>query len=317
MRISILLIIVWAGALCVASCKKDNTNTSTGSSFRKPSGMLLNLDYNGTTWVQNGYLLLDIDHADNKDKQFMIVDVVAEGSGYKFMTKQAPKPIDQLATNWPTEVRQVISGRYFANDFFVSAYMKMKATNSTKPYEFLYDSAHHFTPLSSVILPLNYMLNPIYAGNMAGKDPQASLELWAPGRNTSSGSDPDFEDSTSNYMFYTKNNPVAKPYMLYFYFNEGYFTNVSSPGKGSRPFSNFIYNGGDQINNMKGKIDAAMVLHEDVSTIMFFDFDNWEYYFVKMPCPAVYDAPCNGEIEISPTQSMNSLMTWPEGWGKK
>ncbi len=298
------------------SCKKDAKNTSSSGSS-KSMGILY--DYAtapGGAIIKNRFILLNIDHAGNNDKQFMTIDIVENADGYKFKIAEGPKPITDFATNFPADVRKIISGKGLGNDFFVNAYMKMRASGITRPYTFTYDSIHKFIPSSSIIIPLNEMHNPVYAGTMAGKNPQAGLELWAPGK-PGPGTGPVIpNDSMPEYFFYAAYPRVSKPCKLYFYFDEGYYTSVVSPLGKAIPLDKLIYNGGPQINGITGKIDAALSYEGNSSVIFFFDYDQWEYFTVTFPCSPVYGAACGNNIDISPLKSMNALMTWPAGWGK-
>ncbi|RYY68459.1 MAG: hypothetical protein EOO13_12230, partial [Chitinophagaceae bacterium] len=210
------------------SCKKDDNDSNLPNSGNYIGILTEGMPAAGGVNPKNRFVLLNIDHADNANKQFMTVDVVESAGGYKFQVAEGPKPISDFATNWPSQLRRIVSGRGLSHDFLASGYMKMRTTSSylSRPYSFLYDSTHKFTPISSVILPLNEMHNPIYSGAMAGKEPQASVDFWSPGR-PSPGTVPiDANDTLPDYFFYGQYYRVSRPARLYFYFNEGYYTSV-------------------------------------------------------------------------------------------
>lgn len=272
------------------SCTKKDDGGSTAAGFKKPNAILMNWEYNGTTWVRNGYMLLDLDHADNKDKSYMIIDIAPNGSGgYQFLLKKGPLPIDSLASNWPAEVRSVSFG--YGNDMTVNAAMRLQAQTNSRPYTYRYDSIHKF---STGIATYNYLNNPLYAGVMAGKTPQGRATIYMP-------------DASGNSM----------PRDIIYYFKEGYVTNVLAPGTGAQPFTTIINGVPTVVSNGWG-LDAVLTMEGPFFTSFYFDFDTWQFFYFWDSCPSVNGAPClGGTVQVSDFQSMNNLMDWPDGWGKR
>ncbi|RYY58066.1 MAG: hypothetical protein EOO09_00405 [Chitinophagaceae bacterium] len=305
-------------AAVFSSCKKDQGNAGNPPSASRFMGILPEgMPAANGSIPKNRFVFLDINHASNADKRFLIADIVEEGGEYRFRLAEGPKPISAFATNWPADVREVVHGKGLSHDFFVNAFLKMRTTSTyqARPYTFHYDSVQKFTPVSSVILPINEMHNPFYAGPMAGKNPQACLDLWVPGRDRSGTTPVDVNDSLPDYFFYGNFPRVATPARLYLYFDEGYFTSVVSPLGKAIPSDSLLYPGAFS-NSMKGKIDAALVYEGSTSVIFLFDFDDWQFFTMAMTCPPVYGRACYGNITTSAVKSMDSLMDWPEGWGR-
>ena len=310
------LLLVTTCLLMLISCKKsDDASTPVGS--KRYMGIL----YDGKpgpagATVKNRFVLLDINHDDNADKQFMSVDIVENSGEYKFKMVEGPQPISNYASNWPAGVKSVVSGKSQSHDFLVNAYLKMRTTSSylVRPYTFQFDSIQKFTPASSVVVPINEMHHPVYAGAMAGKNPDAGVDFWAPGKNDSPGAPTNPNDSMPAYFFYVKFPRVAKPARLYFYFKEGFYTSVISPLGQAIAIDRLLYQ--PVAGSMKNKVDAVISYEGNTSVLFFFDFDKWEYFTITMPCPAAYGAACGEDIITSAVKSMNTLMEWPAGWGQ-
>lgn len=283
---SILLITMF----WITACKKDNAPNPAGGGTKTPNSILYNWEYNGSMWVRRGFMLLDLDHAENKDKSFMVVDLKATGIGkFEFELKRGPLPIDSLSSNWPPEVRKVAFG--YSNDMTVNAQMRIQSQNTGPRFEYRYDSIHKF---QSAIYTYNYLNNPLYAGSMAGKTPQGRTGAWG-------------ADASDN----------AIPRDIIFYFSESAFSNVVSPGNGGIYLTDLI--GGVNVESaIWKKTDAVMTFEGAYYTHLYFDFDEWQFFTVEDWCPASYGAACTkGGVQIIKPKSMNELMKWPEGWGKK
>ena len=304
--------------IAFSSCKKDDTiNTPTGSG--KSLGFLTEYAIGaGGVPVKNRYILLDIDHESNADKKFMTVDIVETAGNYKFQIVEGPKPITEYATNFPGSLRKIVSGHGFGHDFLASAYMYVRATSGiSTPYTLIYDSIHKITPISSVIIPINEMHNGIYAGSMMGKEPQARVEFWAPGRPDPGTTTPHVNDTLPDYFFFSQYYRVSRPGRVYFYFNEGdggIYTSTISPTSRSNMFEYSAFRVVKE--NLTGKADAAISYTGSTSVLFFFDFDKWEYMTMKFPCAASYGGGCGTATEVSAAKSMNTLMEWPADWRK-
>lgn len=291
MNTKLLLVILFTGNIFLQSCKKDNTPTpGSPSSAKIPNTVLFNWEFNGSTWVRNGFMLLDLNHDNNKDKAYIIIEPQQTGTdAFRFVLKEGPKPIDSLASNWPADVKSASFG--YSNDMTVNAAMRLQAQTASRPYTYRYDSIHKF---STAIYIYNYLNNPLYAGSMAGKNPQGRTSAWAP-------------DASGN----------AIPRDIIFYFKESAFSDVIGPGRGGIYLTDLV-NGFNTPSEMWKKVDAVMTMQGSIYTHLYFDFDEWQFFSVYDWCPASYGAEClKGGVQIIKWQSMNNLMTWPEGWGKK
>lgn len=272
----------------LGSCSTQDV-APTGKN-RRPLSILYNFEYNGT-FKRNGYMLLDLNHDDNKDKKFMVIDVEnAPGGGYQFVIKRGPLPIDSLATNWPAKVKSVFYG--YNTDMTVDAYMSLRMNSvSNGRINYTYDSTHR---MSGTIYMVNYLWNPLYAGRMVGKTPQARAFYWD-------------LDANGN----------AKPKDIIFYFNESAYTNVISIGHGDQPLTTLV-NGIPTVTDDWKKVDAVLTLEGAYYSHFYFDFDAWQYFTTRDFCPSTHGAPCpgGGSVQYSDYRSMDDLMDWPEGWGK-
>lgn len=278
--------------LLLNACKKDSgkEDDTTATGYKKPASILSNWEYRGGTWQVDGFMLLDLDHADNKDKSFMVVGLQETSiDKYGFVLKKGPLPIDSLATNWPPEVRSVAFG--YSNDLTVNAAMRLQAQTATRPYTYRYDSVHKF---STAIYLYNYLNNPLYAGSMAGKTPQGRQTAWAP-------------DATGN----------AVPRDIIYYFKESAFSNVIAPGYGGIMLTDLV-NGVNTPSEIWKKVDATITFTGTYYTHLYLDVDDWQYFTIRDWCPSSYGAKCDkGGVQYIHWRSMNELMNWPAGWGKK
>lgn len=292
MNTKLLSIILLAATAYFAACKKDKGTSQPPppSTFKKPGSILYNWEYNGATWVRNGFMLLDLDHASNKDKSYITIQANQPSPGeFKFTLKKAPLPIDSLATNWPADVRSVSFG--YSNDMTVNAAMRLQAQSPTKPYTYRYDSIHKF---SSGIYMYNYLQNPLYAGSMAGKTPQGREGAWG-------------ADANNN----------AIPHDIIYYFKESSYSNVIGPGNGGKLLTEYS-NGLGAPSDTWQKVDACLTIEGYYYTHLYFDLDEWQYFSLRDWCPSVYGNKCDqGGLQVIQWKSMNTLMTWPAGWGKQ
>lgn len=270
-----------------AACKKENNTAPGKNTTVRRISMLPNYEYNGTSWQRNGFMLFDIDHADNKDKQYMVIDVENSSSGYKFVKKKGPFNIDQLAAGWPPEVRFAAFG--LSNDFIIDANMRMQVQSfSGNQFVYRYDSLYKF---STAIYTYNYLNNAtLYAGAMAGKPPQGRAGFWQP-------------DDKGNSI----------PLDIIYYFKEGYFTNVIGIGNSPQPLTTMT-NGIRTISEDWKTIDAVLTLEGTYYTHFYFDFDKWRFFYFKDFCQSIYGAPCDAGIQQADFMSMDLLMDWPQSW---
>lgn len=276
----------------LAACKKDGGNSPApvNPSGNRNYSVLRNYEYINGIWTRKGYMFLDLDHAANKDKKFLVVDIENNpAGGYKFVLKKGPLPIDSLATNWPPEVRRVAFG--YSNDIIIDAHMRLLTQSfDNGRFVYRYDSLYKFP---SAGLTYNYLNNAtLYAGNMAGKAPQGRAFFWTP--------------DGSGY---------SKPNDIIYYFKEGFFTNVIGVGNGAQPLTTLV-NGIPTLTDDWKKVDAVMTIEGLNYTTFYFDFDSWQYFSVRDFCQSVNGGLCTGSIQYADYISMNNLMTWPAGWGK-
>lgn len=281
------LFMLFIAILSFVSCKKDTGGSNT---TRKPNSILYNWEYNGTTWVWKGFMLLDLDHAENKDKSFIVVDVADMGGGkMKFTLRRGPLPIDSLSTNWPAAVRKVSFG--YSNDITVDAYTRMQSTTTGPRFTYRYDSLHKFP--TSIYL-VNYLQNPLYAGSMAGKTPQGRGGSWVA--------------NASN---------KSTPHDVIYYFKESAYSSVISPGHGGVSLTEYIGSGVSTTSERWKSVDAALTVEGNKFHHLYFDFDSWQYFVVRDWCPSSYGNECDkGGLQELTLQSMDNLMEWPKGWGK-
>lgn len=282
----ILYLLLLAG-LQLTACKKNegDGNKKPSVSNRKPNSILYNWKYNGATWVLDGFMMLDLDHAANKDKAYFTFDLVQTDAGFRFKLKKGPLPIDSLAENWPPEVRDVSFG--YSNDMTVNQYMRLQSQNTGPRFSYRYDSIHKF---STAIYIVNYLHNPLYAGGMAGQNPEGRAGGWRP-----------------------DNMNLAIPSDVIYYFSKEAYSEVVSPGNGEQSLSS-LFNG----YTIWKDVDMVMTYESGYNHDLYFDVDQWRFFSIKNTCPSIYGAEClKGFIRQLEWKSMNELMDWPEGWGSQ
>ncbi|MGN6420778.1 MAG: hypothetical protein ACTHMC_24925 [Pseudobacter sp.] len=282
----LILFVVLLAGLQLTACKKNGDDDRKSSvSNRKPKSILMNWKHNGTTWVRDGYMILDLDHAENKDKSYFTFDLVNTTSGFKFKLKKGPLPIDSLAENWPAEARDVSFG--YSNDMIVNQYMRLQSQTTGPRFNYRYDSIHKY---STGIYMVNYLHNPLYAGSMARENPQGRATGWR-------------ADGAGNSI----------PSDIIYYFSKESYSEVSVPGYGGIALSGLLSGYNPWI-----EVDMMMTFESTYNSYLFFDVDEWRFLSFESNCPSSYGTAClKGTVQYVDWRSMNELMNWPEGWGKK
>ncbi len=242
---------------------------------------------NFVTEDNNTFMFFDLNHDDNKHKKYFYAERM-------FLTKDTmkikdgPYPINNLTTNWPSEVKDIGMGS--SSYMFVSAYMGLRITSGNSQYDSI--------RILSGYLPgtLNPFEDPHYSHSMAGKTPQGYTMIQVP-------------DGVGG----------STPIYPIFYFKEGYYID--------RPFSWATYNpapintllpGGTAARYDWANVDNVTSYVNDLSgnfrTHLFFDFKNWRYFTWEEGCTM----GCSQRtLTLGAYQSLDNLLKWPAGWGKK
>jgi hypothetical protein len=280
-------------SLFTISCIKNSTPPPKQRIDKQAFFILENYTHNGSVWKRDGFLLLDINHDDNKDKQFMIIDVEnAPTDGYKFVIKKGPLPIDSFATNWPSYVKSVSYGNNLDMVINTEKGMYAHAPAINGKYTYTYGNLTYITNGIYHYQYLNDTVN--FIGHLKGKSPQAQAYFWV-----------------SNVM----GNSSGR--LINYYFREGYYTDITSDGNGGPKLLTEFNNNISISSDSWKKIDAALTFPAYYYTHFFFDFDTWRYFSTTDFCPSIYGAPCSAGLKYSDYKSMDELMTWPENWAKK
>lgn len=289
MKISLNLIAVAMCIISAASCKKStdtspiapgakNTPNFAGPYFRFSSA---------GGWHQAGFIFYDLNHDANIDKKYFIAQRINFTSD-SMKISVGSLPIDSLAANWPAQVKSASYG--YNSDLIVNAGMRLlvQGINPSGQLIYKYDSIHK---LSGGLATYNYLNNPLFAGAMAGKNPQGETFLRVP-------------DGVGGI---TVKNCIL-------YFKEGYYT-VKTAGHPSKFLSTLAPNASSydwaNVSNVISYSTDGTNFHY---THLFLDFKNWRYFTWAESCTP------GGCASILLTQSsyssLDKLLKWPAGWGK-
>jgi len=283
LKISILSLTV-AIIVIATGCKKDTISDSTliaRGSINTPNFVCA---YN--IYPKVGFAFYDLNHDENKDKKYFTAELMYLGSD-TMKILDGPFPITNLASNWPSQVKDI--GMENNSYWIVSASMGVKITSDNAQY----DSINVFDGNPGSLSPFE---NPIYARSMAGKTPQGFTVIQVP-----SG----VGGSTPKY-------PI-------FYFKEGYYVDkpYSWATIESAPITSLVPGGVaakyDWIN-----VDNVISFSNDAlgnfRTHLFFDFKNWRYFSWDEGCTI---GCTERTLTLSDYKSLDGLLKWPADWGKK
>ncbi len=289
MKISLNFTVALLFMVITASCKKNtdapavvpgskNTPNFAGPYFKFTPG---------TGWQQKGFIFYDLNHDANKDKKYFTAERINFTSDSMKITV-ASLPIDSLATNWPAQVKSASYG--YNTDLIVNAHMRLlvQSVNTSGRLVYSYDSIYK---LSSGIATYNYLNNSLFAGAMAGQNPQGETFFRIP-------------DGMGGI---TVKNTIL-------YFKEGYYT-IKTAGHPAKLLSTLAPNASSydwaNVSNVISYSTDGTNFHY---THLFLDFKNWRYFTWAESCTP------GGCTSILLTQSgyknLDNLLKWPEGWGK-
>lgn len=283
------------------ACKKSNPaapgTAPTGLTAHTPNFIS---EHQPAAYMLNGqFVVYDLNHDDNKDKQYFIVSLIKAGTGYSDSTQviQAPQSIDKLAPGWPTTVKTAAFGK--------TLNIITDAKNSVVS---LYGDAWQYGPISTTTNVYRKLNDPVYAGTMAGKKPFGNNSVpveYKPG--------PSYKDYPATYRDIT------------YYFKDGFYTsNVS--GVPAQPFDS-LFTGAASIDwknidqTVKVDIEDPVTHIRYFTKYFYFDWTNWRYFVVdETEATALYlSYPPVYYIKFTPRgpYSLNKFCQWPTGWGKK
>ncbi|MBK8352746.1 MAG: hypothetical protein IPL21_14090 [Saprospirales bacterium] len=274
----LLLIGVVTSILLINGCTKDAAPISP--SLNTPNFVCA---YN--IYPKIGFAFYDLNHDENKDKKYFIAELMYQGSDTMKII-DGPFPITKLASNWPSQVKDI--GMDNNSYWIVSASMGIKITSGIAQYDSI-------SILDGNPGTLSLFEDPSYARSMAGKTPQGWTLIQVP-----SG----VGGSTPMY-------PI-------FYFKEGYYVDkpYSWSAIESAPIASLVP-GGAAAKYDWANIDNVISFANDATgnfrTHLFFDFKNWRYFSWEESCAV---GCTERKLTLSEYKSLDGLLKWPEGWGK-
>lgn len=293
-KISILSVIIILIAITIG-CKKDKV-----SNIIPPKGDIVNTPNFASMYFitpnKIGVMFFDLDHDDNKDKKYFIAELIYLTDDTMKIIED-PVPITNLASNWPSDVKNAGMGISIFDQsptlsrVTVSSSMEIRLNSGIAQY----DSTSIFNGNPGTLSPYD---DPIYARSMAGKTPQGWTLIQVP-----SG----VGGSTPMY-------PI-------FYFKEGYYVDkpYSWATIDAKPISSLVP-GGAANKYEWASVDNVITYNNDddgnFRTHLFFDFKNWRYFTWTEGC--AYEVGCTErKLTMSSYKSLDGLLKWPKGWGKK
>ena len=283
------------------ACKKTNPaapgTTPTGLTTYTPN--FISEHQPAASMLNGQFVIYDLNHDDNKDKQYFVVSLIKSGTGFSDSAQvlQAPQSIEKLAPGWPTAVKSAAFGK--------TLNIITDAKNSVVS---LYGNAWQYGPMSTSTNVYRKLNDPEYAGAMAGKKPYGNnpmREQYTPG--------PSYIDYKGLYRDIT------------YYFKDGMYTSNAS-GIPAKPFDS-LFTGATSIDwktidqTVKADIEDPVTHIRYFTKFFYFDWTNWRYFVVdETEATALYlSYPPVYYIKFNPRgpYSLNKFCQWPAGWGKK
>jgi hypothetical protein len=274
-------------ALLFASCKKDNPTitTPTPSHANTPTCAYTSIGLVGGNIIH--YItFFDLSSSKTSDKKYFTVELKFVGVKDSFEVVVPTQSINNLAAGFPAEiidhpgsglVNQWTNPLYTLRTNGGSSYIK--DTIVRNPQSNYYD------------LYLNYL-----SGPLKGKFPNSNFD----GFRVPTGS----------------NAQTNLHYRTLFYFSEElcYDANDYESPKRIKSISS-LYRGAPNYD-WKNVSSGLQLLNGSGSTFYFLDFKNWRYFRWEQHMTNVL-----GLAQLATTfesyQSLDNLIKWPEGWGKK
>ena len=286
-----VLNLLFATVAIMTGCKKTDTpNPVSNSSLNTPNFVSRYF----TIPSKSSIAFFDLNHDDNKDKKYFIAELMFLGSD-TMKISDGPFPITNLASNWPSNVKDVGMGYTIfdfppnLNSWVVTSSMGIRLNAGNAQY----DSLKILNGISPNESPYD---DPRFARSMAGKTPQGYTLIQVP-----SG----VGGSTPMY-------PI-------FYFKEGYYVDkpYSWATIDAKPITSLVPGGAANKydwSNVDNVISFPNDAQGNFNTNLFFDFKNWRYFTWKEDCAF---GCTERTLTMSPYKSLDGLLKWPAGWGKK
>lgn len=281
-------------AFLFSACKKD-----TGSNNNPPS-LFANgptCAYASSTLAPGGGItqfitFMDLRSSNVADKKYFTVQLKYVGVKDSFEVVTQPQSINNLATGFPAEITEY-PGFGLLNQWTNSQYRLL--TNGGSSY--VKDTIVRNPASNYYFLYQNYL-----SGGLKNEWPQSNLDNY--------------------YVPTGSNGQNSLHYRTIFYFNKGFCfdANNMEPGNNVKSISNF-FTGAPNIYDWTNVDAAIQIVHFPVqnpnpNNFYFFDFKNWRYFKWKQYMNNIF-SPAVLATEFGGYESLDNLLKWPAGWGKK
>lgn len=251
-----------------------------------------------TASINGQFVIFDLNHADNKDKTYFIVKLIAKDNDFADSCQivESPQPIENLALGWPAQITSVGFGT--TRNIITDARNAVKS-NAGDPWE--------YAPLLTNTNLYRKLNDPAYASEMAGKKPYGNSIV------------------SSYYSPPTSYQDYIHTYRdVVYYFKDGVYTENIENGS-TKPLSLLF----PEVTGIDWKnIDQTVTVDIEDGTkairyfkkYYFFDWTNWKYYIVEetqaearyLSYPVVYYI----KFSLKGVFSLDSFCKWPQGWSK-
>lgn len=292
---------IFAATLCLlAACKK---NPATDTSNGPGSGTLHHPNFicqhqPGSASLNGQFVVFDLDHDSNLDKQYFIVSALTNGTEFSdsMQVLQSPNPIDSLALNWPAQIKTAAFGS-----------TRNILTDAKNAVTYSISDPWVYGPISTGTNLYRKLNDPQYAAAKAGQKPYGSnffSPVYYP--------QPAYSDYKRIYREVT------------YYFKDGVYTeNIADGGIKSL---DTLFVGANAID-WKNIDQTVYIDFERVGSYnryfrkyFFIDWTNWKYYAVTETeerkdylsyAPVYY---IRWDVK---SYSLDHFCKWPTGWSKK
>lgn len=288
-----------AVGLCMTACTKTNpTNPNPGggsATARHPNFICQHQP--GSSSLTGQFVVFDLDHEANKDKQFFVVSLLPAGAEFTDSAAviQVPTSIDSLATGWPATIRSAAMGT--TRNILIDA---KNAVTYSVPNPWTY------APISNSTNLYRKLNDPAYAAGKAGQKPYGNHPF------------------STVYYPQTSYLPYNQTWRdITYYFKDGVFTD-NTPGGGLQSLDT-LFVGANAIP-WRNIDQTVYVDYQHPSTALyyrkyyFFDWTNWKYYTVnetqQQKVYTTYPPVYYLRWEVK-SYSLDRFCKWPQGWGKK
>jgi len=290
MNIKISLPLIALSLFCLTACKKDSTTTTTTTSStpkhaNTPTCAYMSYEQSAGSWYY--YVsFFDLSSPQTSNKKYFKMQLKYTGVTDSFELATAPQSINNLATGFPAEITDH-PGFGLVNQWTNPLYTLR--TNGGNSY--IQDTIVR-NPQSNYY---NYYLNYL-SGPLKGKFPQSNFDNYEV---------PTGANGQTNLHFRTA-----------FYFTEGLCYDANNFETPMRVKSISSLYPGAPTYDWQNVNSGLQIVMNGANTFYFLDFKNWRYFRWKQFMNNIF-SPAQLATTFEGYQSLDNLIKWPEGWGKK